>query len=201
MLKTILYTVISATCAICSHAASSRIETANIQGYQTADGTDISTAGILGVLILDAGGDGFNSILDGTTISTNTVLGDGNDIILNVVSSDAALPPFSPAQIAGTGTMTLEVDFTGDIDPGDQYAIYWFPTLTTSSGTFTAADTYGLAREADWVLGGDGALISTTTVTNAGVANLLVASPIPEPSSTALLGLASAALLLRRRRK
>ncbi len=200
MKKTLLYlsTVLTPVLSI---QAAVTITDAQIRGYQTAGSADITSAGILGLLVLDSGGDGFGQIQDGSSIALDNLIGDGNDVILNIVGSSAAAPPFNPAQISGVGIGTVIFDLVGDRSSGDEFAVYWFPTLLTSETTFTAGDTYGVARGANWILPGDGnSTISPVLVTSAGAANLTVAA-VPEPSSVALLGLGSAVILLRRRRK
>ncbi|MGJ8656160.1 MAG: PEP-CTERM sorting domain-containing protein [Akkermansiaceae bacterium] len=175
------------------------VTSARVEGFQTASGDQLTTAGVLGIFVVDAGGDGFGEITQGSTIAIDTVLADGNDVILNIVSSIGA-SGFGDARISGVGTDTLEVVLEGGVSTGDQFAVYWFPTLTTSDTEFAAGDTYGVARELNWILPAEGTSTPTpTTVLAAGLANLEVIA-VPEPTSTALLGLGALSLIARRRR-
>lgn len=175
------------------------ITSANVVGFQDASG-DALSAGVLALLVVDGGGDGFSAINETSTFAINDFFSDGNDEIVNIVES---LPPAGFAVnpfIQGVGTSPLTLNLDSNITTGDEYAVYWFPALTTSSTQFTAGDSYGITRGTDWIIPADNtSTVNPSSVTSAGPANFTVAS-IPEPSSTALLGLGGFAFLARRRR-
>lgn len=175
------------------------ITSARVEGFNDSEDTAIVNGGILGLFVVDSGGDGFGTIQEGSTIAIDSMLGDGNDIVLNIVESFAP-DEFDSARISGVGDNTLQVEIEGLVSTGDQFAVYWFPTLSISDNVFTVGDTYGIAREANWVLPADGtSTAGPTTVLNAGRADQIVRA-IPEPSSVALLGLGAVGLISRRRR-
>jgi len=208
MKKTIIKTIIGALLVSKVSAITTvSITGANVEGFNDSDGNALD-GGVLALLVVDSGNDGFGGVNISNTLATDSLLADGNDIILNIVESSAALPFLGVpnAVIAGanngmSGALAVDLDDgtlgTG-ITAGDNFAVYFFPELTISSSEFTLGDTFGIATADDFVLPTAGTT-NAQVITNAGNANFTVAS-IPEPSSTALLGLGGLALLARRRR-
>ena len=114
------------------------------------------------------------------------------------------------------GASTFDLD--GGLNATNDLAVYWFDGHT--GGALTAGTTYGIYQNSS-IQAGSGGTSSLTIpadgsnsnvfyydTTTLGAAGATVAEfsatntldTIPEPSSTALLGLGSVALLLRRRR-
>lgn len=200
-LSIILSTVL--LCATYSHAAIT-ITGANVSGYSDDSGGSLG-AGVLAVLVVDTGNDGFGIVRPGlfdvgSTVDTDFIDGE-NDLIINIVDSETV---FSDNFINGTrGGVSFEVTPTQNaaISSGNQFAIYWFPELSLANGddSASAGDTYGVTRNIDWIIPGDGGLVDASPVLSAGRADQIVRA-IPEPSSVALLGLGAVGLISRRRR-
>jgi len=116
----------------------------------------------------------------------------------------------------GTFAQPINFAFTGNIGPGDQILLRWFPTLTLANTTPPAGAPYGQFRtdlienfsDINWTIPNDGALVALNFLTMAqggtrmeieGVANMMVA--IPEPSTVALVGLSVIGLAAYSRRR
>jgi hypothetical protein len=168
----------------------------NVLGFNDENGLALG-GGILGIAVVDTGNDGFGAIQAGSTLETDTFIGDGNDLIVRVVNS-GTFPSVSIQ--AGFSTNLVTSTPTGVASQGDQFIVYWFPDLSVSNNVTTAGDVYGAARESNWVLTADGTSTSVTTVNPAGNANFIVQDAIPEPSSVALICLGTFGLIARRRR-
>ena len=179
------------------------ITSATVQGFQDSSGVSLG-GGVLGLLVVDGAGDGFNGVTETSSFAINDFLADGNDVIVNFVESTDPLPPFFPvASISGVGAGTTQVAFDSNVNAGDEFAVYWFPGLSASDDVngFTAGDSFGIATFAgnSAILPSSGGSVQATANTSAGPA-LFNVQAIPEPTSTALLGLGGLALLARRRR-
>lgn len=181
--------------------ASTTITSANVLEFKDENGGDLGT-GVLGLVVIDTGNDGFGTLRPGSyqigsTLGDDDFVGDGNDLVVKVVDST----DFPSIAIQGGFNTSLSNSTPPGIpSTNNQFLVYWFPTLSSSGDkTLRSGDVYGSAREANWFLGNDGDTKTVSTVNNAGNANFTV-GPIPEPSSTALLGLGGLALLTRRRR-
>ena len=144
-------------------------------------------------------------MLEEGSFTPNSFIGsDGNDFLATVDTSFAS--PFgNAADSAGSfsNLATSADDASNPISLGDEFILYWFPDLAASVTSLTANDSYGEIRDASWVLpSADGATTTADGFFGNVAANATFNSvqAIPEPTSTALLGLGGLALLARRRR-
>ena len=116
----------------------------------------------------------------------------------------------------GTFAQAIIITLTGNINPGDQILLRWFPTLTLANTTPPAGAPFGQFRtdiienfsDITWNLPNDGSLVALNFLTMAqggtraeieGVANMIVA--VPEPSTVALVGLSVIGLAAYSRRR
>jgi hypothetical protein len=174
------------------------VTSANVRGFQDAGGSALG-AGVLAMLVVDTGGDGFGSVKAGqfqigSTLGNDDFIDDDNDLIITILDSTEFS---SSGLIQGGGGNSI--DFA---HAGKEFAIYWYPTLSDAGGDTgsTVGNSYGLARSGDWVLPlGDGENVSGTAVAAAGSANFTVQA-VPEPTSLALLGLGAFGFIMRRSR-
>lgn len=182
------------------------IGTAGVTGFNDSSNAPLG-AGVLGVLVVntgtgDAGSAGFLGTLKLGNITVNSTLDTNGDLLVLGLTESISNPLLGTSQIQAGGP---SVDLaTTDASLNDQFAVYWFPTLSQSNTTVTLGTTYGFARadgDADpannWVLSSSNGTISPVGVSNAGSAQFTVT---PEPASTALLGLGALGFALRRRR-
>ena len=216
IIKNTIYSIIGATCVQTTVLAAVQV-TAVVEDFQDSAGTPLISGGVLGLLVVDRSGDGFagssptNSLFDQTSISVGSLLG-GDDLVIATVESSAHSPIFGDASIiVSSNSFELE----NGVDAGDSFAVYWFPELNSTATMLTTGNTFGIARLTDviddggtpadessvnWYLPGAGnPNIDKAENSDVGRANFIVAA-VPEPSSTALLGLGGLALALRRRK-
>ncbi len=150
----------------------------------------------------DASADYVMGFRDGSALAARIFLsGDGSDISVGVNSggSGAASPG---ATSVDTFSLNTTVRIVGFADGAGTVSAWINPSLADSgapSVTFTNADSGGLdgfflRQGGSWDNGG-----ASWTADNLIVATTF-AEVVPEPSSTALLGLGGLALILRRRR-
>ena len=130
-------------------------------------------------------------------------------------ADDVILASFT---LASPGMFQQVINFalSGNIGPGDQILLRWFPTLTLANTTPPAGAPFGQFRtdlienfsDISWNLPNDGAIVGLNFLTMAlggtrpemdGVANMIVA--IPEPSTVALVGLSVIGLAVYSRRR
>jgi hypothetical protein len=189
----------------------------NLQGSVAGD----LTAGKLGLIIADVGGNGFTGATDLAITTTTSGLDVGgfwgNDRIIARVSSAF----LSDATLGGGFTWNATV-----FPVATKWAIVWFENLTTSATGFAPGNTkYGIARATSWETPAVEPAVGTTltyatspsggaphrlTLNNGGTnlglpanadfaTNGTAFTVVPEPSA-ALLGAIGALGLLRRRR-
>ena len=198
MKKIFLQLTMSLLATVCTYGATSvTINAATVTNFQDADGSLLSS-GVLALLVLDTEGDGFGDVDTSSSFTIDSFLSDGNDRILNVVESTAGVPIAGiPDSIQAGG---VSVELIDGVDAGDAFAVYWFPALSLSDTSAGLGDSYGVTFDSStWILPATG-ITNTNSVTNPGAALFEVIEAVPEPSSTALLGLGGLALLARRRR-
>ena len=197
-MKNIIICGLSLIASLTSAQAVLSVTSANVTGFQDESGTAL-TSGVLGVLVVDTAGNGFGAVTAGD-IQVGATLGDddyidgGDDLIIKLFDSTTAL-----------GSSFLQAGGSNSIEFADgasrDFIVYWFPSLSVAGGStaITAGDRYGAARDAaTWTLSStDGFNTNGAAVTSAGAATL---TAVPEPTSTALLGLGGLSLLMRRRR-
>lgn len=213
-----LLTLVSALSAGLSHGAISFTGTAT-----TGLGSGTVPAGSLLLLVADTTSDGF--------LGDNSLSGDltsANDPGVSVANSSTTVGgsfggDLILAKLSVTTAGALNGGFTFDnalASQGKNFAIIYFPSLTTASSSVPDGTNYGIVKGSDWVLTSDNTgqsfSFSTTDSTTsyfrvtvaAGVATndsfTTSQSPafvvgVPEPSA-ALLGAIGVLGLLRRRR-
>ena len=183
-----------------------------VVGLTDDEGTALlSDSNVLVLLVANIGTSGtdiysgFSDILAGS-ISTNTNIGaDGDDIVIDIRSSEDG---GADGAIANAGLNQFPTSFDDSSllhSLGDDFAVVFFPGLSSTTTELSAGDDFGIIRGSDYTLPStDGAL--DTIQSFIGSANVFAQAQfgtvqaIPEPSSTALLGLGGLALLARRRR-
>ena len=193
----------------------------NLQGTPAGD---ITTAGKLGLLILDTTGDGIGGATNKTVLPTSAGLDVGGtfggDLIIARLSSVYSL---GDATIGGNWTWNTTL-YPGSTSK--RWAIVWFENLTNagSTGTAPAGTKYGIASGTNWVTpssepgsgttltygaagplqitltNGDSSDGGTSNPTNAQFATNGTSFTIVPEASSALLGLLGLAGLVRRRR-
>ena len=163
----------------------------------------------IALMVLDTLGNGFTPPTAGSPLLEGASWGD--DLIVS-------LQDLSNAAQDGIWYGAAIISYTGDISAGDQFRLYWFPTVTLAAATLTGGEQFGLygpdlvgldGSDSPWVLSGDGggyyALYFVTQSqggSNPNTAGWATdAAAIPEPSTMALaaLGLLAAAVVCNRR--
>ena len=220
-MKTNVITVLSVAVVLASGVSQAAISFTGTA--VTGLGATNAPVGSLLLLVADTGSDGF--------LGTPTLSGDltaANDPRILLASTSTTVGgsfggDLILAKLALTTGGAINAGFTFDnaaISQGKNWAILYFPTLTTASASVTDGASYGIIKGSDWALTSDNTgqsfTFSTTdsatsyfrVTVSAGVATndsfttatpSFVAGAIPEPSSI-LLGALGALGLLRRRR-
>ncbi|BDS07590.1 hypothetical protein NT6N_26300 [Oceaniferula spumae] len=172
----------------------------------TVSNVGFAASGNAGVGFSDfALGDGFSLTITGTSFDltgTDGFAGSGNDAnteIINLIDSTSSIQYISQGIILNVdGTSSLTVRGGGD---GINSQIADTRINLSTGGTLTMSS----AAELDEQIGEGDIFVNGTQVTLGNKATLLsgtgaTVTGIPEPSSTALLGLGGVALILRRRK-
>ena len=146
----------------------------------------------------------------------------GDETVIDNFAVDSTT--VGPPTIAGETDTTLTINLSTTVTPGEKFEVRWFPGLTLSSTNPAAGQTFGEFRsdtsegngDSPWVLpaaSSNGTFIQFTTLSSQyggpyadsrGDANEIIAgTPLPEPSTYAMMGLAAVGLVgmkLRQRR-
>ena len=147
------------------------------------------TTGITWGVVVDNGGDGFDSYRSGFSLTNGAIMGGSDDDFL-WLSAGTTLAP-------GGGGFITTVSGVAD-SQGNAFGIVWFDSTLQSGEAAGSANTYGFYTQASFVMPAPGSTTAFTgTVTNSPTnANLPL---VPEPS-VAILGALGALGLIRRRR-
>lgn len=178
--------ILAAFAALLGSASATVTLTFNTGGFLGESG---QTTGITWGVVVDNGGDGFDSYLAGFTLANNVTLSGSDDDFL-------FLSPGLTLGAAGGGFLT---NVAGVTDAQNRaFGIIWFDSSLQAGEAATSENTYGFYTQANFVMPAPGSAVSfqgtlTNTPTNATL------QFVPEPS-TALLGMFGALGLLRRRR-
>ncbi len=196
--------------------ASSALATVNLSLYggnlRDGSGTTLSDGSLL-VLVASTTDSIFSSPLPDTVLSIDSLFGGtGDDQIVGLFSVSEA-----NSGLAGGYGSQLIINYSGNLNAGDQLQLYWFPTLTTSSTSLGSYTPYGAYRtdsiasgsDIAWTLPSDGSTVTLNFFTaSSGIGTESDAfgnatlSTIPEPATTvALLGGAAALFVAHRRRQ
>jgi hypothetical protein len=172
------------------------------------------------VLVADTGSDGFLgaytsaananfSAFGGTSLTVGSALsGSGNDEIVGVFT----MTDFGGAS-GFSGTLTGINVVSGSLAAGQQLAIYWFPTITTTSIAGSVSE-YGFFRsdspvsnsDIGFIMPGDGSNVNLFALTVSATGDLaesaLTAVAVPEPSTyAAIFGALALGFVAYRRRR
>lgn len=213
-----------AGCLLTGFALTASAVTLNI-GLDKVSAANLSPVPVntLALLVVQNGSGGFTNPLAGASLALNSYLsgstGNGNYI--------AWRGDFSGSQVAGVFSQNIIFNIgTADIPTNSNFALYWFPQLTTSTTTLPAGTSFGYYSSLDasqfgsqsaWNVGSNNAAvyaINAFTINNTGSltpnprpngladsalsATSVVA--VPEPTTVGLFGaVACLALVLRRR--
>ena len=180
----------------------------NVNGIFDADLNLLDpTESVLVLVVVDTNGtDGFSALEEGDFSLGSVVGSDGNDLLINGTNSfqDFFFNTVNTASATTSGVITSVDDPASLVSLGDEFTLYWFPELASDTTALSAGDEYFQIRGVDWVLPASDTFTETVSSfdESATLANAVFGTvvAIPEPSSTALLGLGGLALLARRRK-
>ena len=197
-------------------AASSAFGTVTLQFSNTTNSTanfanGVGTGGstLLWGVVIDAGGNGFNTSYEpglSYTAGLQTLAGTDDVVWIQgtmILFTDTQVTNGqADGQAVGDNRVTTAsgVSFgVNGIGTGDAFRIIWFD-VTAQGGTAQAGQKYGTLENAAFVIPGDGSTVPFTTFfAGADPLKQMTHTFVPEPSA-ALLGLLGVAGLLRRRR-
>jgi hypothetical protein len=218
----ILLAVALASAALTAHATITFTTIGADELFANASGTIAAPANSLVLLVADTTGGGFGNLDAGNISVGATIDSGGNDLVVGQLSTfTTGILDFSGGFSINT---TVSTPTSGIWIAGDALAIYWIPSLTTSSSTVSSDVAYGIYTSAvnstpsgsdAWITPTDGSNYpaiyfessgdeffgSDNAPADTGDANLLTAV-IPEPADAALLCAGAAlGLVWFRRRK
>ena len=113
--------------------------------------------GVLALLVIDTGDNGFGTVGAGdfqiaATPGDDDFIGDGDDLVVAMLDSTS----FPSAGIKA-GSISINLD-DAVVSTGNTFIMYWFPQLSIANGDTGAivGNEYGKARPADWLVGAGG---------------------------------------------
>ncbi len=151
-----------------SSVATVSILSTNVLNPGNADGSLLAN-GTLGLIVIDTGNNGFG-VLKAGSVALNAFIGDGDDYVAGRLAS---------VTVFGTVTMQLggavfSVVAPSPIRSGNAFQLIWLPGLTLADESVVGGQTYGQARELDWVIPTDGNDIVGDLVSAAGAAGMTI---------------------------
>jgi hypothetical protein len=164
--------------------------TAGQAGSELKDqfGSDLA-AGRLALLVIDTAADGIDPWAAGAFTLESFHAGT-DDYVAGSTSSTI---------FEGTSIAQFSSELASDpaLVQNQPYYILWFPNSPSTADTIALGDAFGATRDASWVLPGDSGTNSGLPAAAGGLAAFTV---VPEPGALALVGSATAAFLIQRRR-
>lgn len=154
-----------------------------VTNVQDESGVDVP-AGILTLLVVDAGDDGFGFLTPGILQDDKFILGATDaDLYLTQMSTTITFFGDSVAQFPNQTMALGTTNLLGDaLTAGDNFYIVWFPDLPGGTTNLVAGDIFGYSRLSSWELPASGNIAGQAAF--GGLANQVV---IPEPSTYALI--------------
>ncbi len=189
--------------------------------YNVEDSNNVNlNSGLLALLVVDAGGDGFlnATLTTGNPISSGSISSAGlSTDLMSTFAGDTVVARMSSENLGFdtwmAGTLTLFENVTAY--QNKNFAIVWFETMLSST-TGNATGKFGIARASGWTMpgvnsgdytyGGNFGTITLGSTATSSIGSVAFATNgttftiIPEPSIS-LLGLFTGGLLLMRRRR
>jgi hypothetical protein len=124
----------------CFSARATVILTFESGNIQQSPGVNIPI-GSLAVLVADKNGDGFatTTSITGSTLSVGNSLGGTDNEILRTFNA------FDLGGLIGFAD-TFSINYSGALNQGDAFALFWFPTLSTVGASVNGGTSYGFYR-------------------------------------------------------
>ena len=164
-----------------------------------ANNAGAATSGLYWGIVVDTAGNGLSSTYEGEFIFTADGVAsplNNTDDTLFIALTQTVTSPFLPSDGLMDSMPSIEVGST----VGNAFSLIWFDATVTSPGTVSSGTHYGIFTDASMIIEAGAPASYENLFDSSPMAASQTFASVPEPSSTALLGLGSVALLLRRRR-